>query len=152
MYISLFFPLGCVSSWGHFEKQDSKSLYSPPLICLDSTEQQSESPLELRVEGRNGAITSTPIAASEKKATIGGGLIRPIPSRLRSPYSPLIPSALTTNAPASHSLVANLAASSINPFTPKVLMKSDMSHASKLGDLMENQKVSAQKSSLKSGW
>ena len=147
------FLLGYVGPWGpttaHCEKQDDKSICPTRLLGLDSPDQQPKSPLGLNVEGSNGAITSTPIT-SEKKATLGGGLIRPIPSRLRSPYSPLIPSALT-KVPESHSLVANLAASSINPFTPKVLTKSDMTHASKLGDLMESQKVGAQKSSVKSG-
>ena len=74
----------------HIENQDRKPLCPPPLICLESqSTQSSESPvLNLATRHRHGSSTSTPLETPKIQSK--GSLIRPIPSRLGSPYSPIL--------------------------------------------------------------
>ena len=70
------------------EPQDRKPLCPPPLTCLDSQHSSTSPALDLVVKTRIGSSTSTPIDSN--KIPSKGGLIRPIPSRLGSPFSPVL--------------------------------------------------------------
>ena len=78
------------------ENHDRKPLCPPPLICLESQSNQStESPvLNLATRNRHGSSTSTPVETPKVQSK--GGLIRPIPSRLGSPFSPILSPGLVT--------------------------------------------------------
>ena len=97
MLISTF-SLFLVGFWNSslMENQDRKPLCPPPLICLESqSNQSSESPvLNLATRNRHGSSTSTPVETSKVQSK--GGLIRPIPSRLGSPFSPILSPGLVT--------------------------------------------------------
>ena len=81
------------------ENQDRKPLCPPPLICLESQSTRStESPvLNLATRNRHGSSTSTPV--DTPKVQSKGGLIRPIPSRLGSPFSPILSPGLAPPGP-----------------------------------------------------
>ena len=136
-----------MSTTSHIESQERQPLYHPPPIRLNSPQPPETSALDLAIRNKNGSSTSTPIE-SHKMPSLGG-LIRPIPSRLGSPFSPI----LTTGVPQSpsHILAKNLTSSAVNPFTLNVLGSTNMTSQSNLKELMENQTNNSQKLSLKSG-
>ena len=104
----------------HIENQDRKPLCPPPLICLESqSNQSSESPvLNLATRNRHGSSTSTPVETSKVQSK--GGLIRPIPSRLGSPFSPILSPGLVTPG-----------STGINSFGLPLLGKGNISSTSK---------------------
>ena len=149
----LFFKYHAADSWmattSHIDNQKRLPLYPPPLICLDSPNQQppESAALDLAMKNRNGSATSTPIEPNKMPSM--GGLIRPIPSRLGSPFSPILTAGVAQSPVPSHILAKNLASSAVNPFSLKLLGNSNVTSTSKLKDLTENR--SSQKLSLKSG-
>ena len=121
MLISTF-SLFLVGFWNSslMENQDRKPLCPPPLICLESqSNQSSESPvLNLATRNRHGSSTSTPVETSKVQSK--GGLIRPIPSRLGSPFSPILSPGLVTPG-----------STGINSFGLPLLGKGNISSTSK---------------------
>ena len=150
------FKMHTADSWmsttSHIENQERQPLYPPPLVCLDSPNQQSSeaSALDLAIKNRNGSSTSTPIESNKVPSL--GGLIRPIPSRLGSPFSPILSSGVGKCPVPSHIMAKILASSAVNPYSLSVLGNSNVTTTSKLKDAMETRTNNSQKLSLESGW
>ena len=136
-YIFIFI----VNMWNpsHIENQDRKPLCPPPLICLESqSTQSSESPvLNLATRHRHGSSTSTPIETPKIQSK--GSLIRPIPSRLGSPFSPILsPGLLSSGSTGLNSFALPLLGkSSVTP-SPKDLPSSynNQKHMFETGELI----------------
>jgi hypothetical protein len=114
------------------KKHERKPLCPPPLVCLDTQNNHSPdaSALDLATKGRNESCTSTPVGSS--KFPSKGGLIRPIPSRLGSPFSPILGSGMVPSTLSSNNIFSkNHDSSAVNPLSLQLLGNVNSTTASK---------------------
>ena len=114
------------------KKHERKPLCPPPLVCLDTQNNHSSDALalDLATKGRNESSTSTPVGSS--KFPSKGGLIRPIPSRLGSPFSPILGSGMVPSTLSSNNIFSkNHDSSAVNPLSLQLLGNGNSTTASK---------------------